>query len=129
MSSSAIMATIKQKEAELSQLRSTKAQLVLLNDAVSCTAFKFEKAGILMSEAGSIGGRPYDNGATQEVGQNFRNVSVETETLLNNITAKIINLESEIASLYQQYYAALAREEAERKAREQEKWYNRNIKS
>lgn len=128
MSSSAIMVIIKQKEAELAQLKSTKAQVVLLNDAVSCTAFKFEKAGNLMSEAGSIGGRPYDNGATLEVGQNFKNVSVGTETLLNDISTKITNLETEISSLYQQYYAALKREEEERKAREQAAWYARNKK-
>ena len=47
MSSSAIMAIIKQKEAELAKLKSTKSQVVLLNDAVNCTANKFEKAGIL----------------------------------------------------------------------------------
>lgn len=110
MSSAAIMAKIKQKEAELVQLRSTKAQIVLLNDSVNCTANKFEKAGTLISEAGSIGGRPYDDGATAGVGQNFKNISAETETLLNNITTSISNLQSEISALYVEYRAALARE-------------------
>ena len=125
MSSGAIMALIKQKEAELAQLKSTKAQVVLLNDSVNCTAFKFEKAGNLMSEAGSIGGRPYDDGATSQVGQNFKKVSADTEALLSNISTKITNLQNEISSLYVQYRAALAREEEERKKAE---WYARNKK-
>ena len=50
---------------------------------------------------------------------------------ITNISSKIASLQNEISSLYVEYKAALAREEAERIAAAQaakNAWYNRNKK-
>ena len=115
MRSSAIMAIIKKKQAELQQLRVTKVQVSKAYDAVDCMANKFVSAGALMSEAGTIGGHPFDNGSTAKVGQNLKVISNNTLELSNQVSGTIADLESEIAELYVEYHAAL---EAERRARE-----------
>lgn len=124
MSSAAIMAQIKQKERELAQLRVTKVQVSKTYDAVDCMANKFVSASALMNEAGTIGGRPFDNGATGVVGQNLKIISNNALGLSKRIDGTIAGLEAEIASLWSAYYAALAAEEAARRAAEEEarKW-------
>lgn len=115
MSSAAIMALIKQKQAELQQLKVKKMQVSKAYDAVDCMANKFVSAGALMNEAGSIGGKPFDNGATATVGQNLKIISNNTLELSNQVAGSISDLEGEIAELYSAYYAAV---KAERRARE-----------
>lgn len=115
MSSAAIMAIIKQKQAELQQLKTTKVQVTKAYDAVDCMANKFVSAGALMNEAGSIGGKPFDNGATSKVGQDLKIISNNALGLSNQVSGAISDLEGEISELYAAYQAAL---EAERRARE-----------
>jgi len=113
MSSSAIMAIIKQKEAELQKLKVTKVQVSKVNDAVDCMSYKFKNAGNLISEAGTIAGMPIDNGATSVVAGDFKKLSSNTQGVLTEITGTIASLEAEITSLYAEYQAALAREAEE----------------
>ena len=113
MSSAAIMAIIRQKETELRQLRTTKVQVTKAYDAVDCMANKFVSAGALMNEAGSIGGKPFDNGATSKVGQDLKIISNNTFDLSKQVAGKISDLEEEIENLYAEYKAALAREAEE----------------
>lgn len=113
MSSAAIMAKIKQKEAELQKLQVTKTQVSKVSDAVDCMSYKFQNASSLINEAGTIGGSPIDNGATTVVAGNFKKLSSNTQGVLAEISGSITALEAEIASLYDAYYAALAREREE----------------
>lgn len=113
MSSAAIMAIIRQKETELRQLRTTKVQITKAYDAVDCMANKFVSAGALMNEAGSIGGNPFDNGATSKVGQDLKIISNNTFDLSKQVDGKMSDLEEEIEKLYDEYKAALAREAEE----------------
>ena len=113
MSSAAIMAIIKQKEAELQELQNTKKQLSKVNDAVDCMSNNFKKASSLMSEVGTIGGMPIDNGATAIAADNFLKLSTESQGLLADVTGTVSGLEAEISSLYAQYQAALLKEAEE----------------
>lgn len=113
MSSAAIMTIIKQKQAELQQLRTTKVQVTKAYDAVDCMANKFVSAGTLMNEAGSIGGKPFDNGATYKVGQDLKIISNNTFDLSKQVAGKMSDLEEEIEKLYDEYKAALEREAEE----------------
>ena len=113
MSSAAIMAVIKQKEAELQKLKGTQQQVTKVSDAVDCMTYKFQNAANLINESGTIGGMPIDNGATTVVAENFKKVSSDTQDVLTQITGTISALESEIASLYAAYQASLAREAEE----------------
>ena len=118
MSSAAIMAMIIQKEAELNKMQGTKTQVSKVSEAVDCMSYKFKNAGNLINEAGTIGGQPIDNGATNVVAENFQKVSADTHGVLNQITSTIAALQAEIASLYAAYYAALAAEAAAAEAAE-----------
>lgn len=107
MSSSAIMALIEQKEAELQQLETTKVQVSKAYDSVDCMSNKFVSAGALMNEVGTIDGNPLDNGATAAVGQNLKIISNNTLELSKQLEGAIADLEAEIAELYEAYQAAL----------------------
>lgn len=115
MSSGAIMALIKEKENILKKIQAMLPKVNYLYESLDCASTAFSMAGAAMEEAGTLDGRPFDNGKTTEKGQEFANLAATTFGVKGDINGAIEELESEIASLYQQYYAALAREEEERR--------------
>ena len=121
MSSAAILATIRQKQSELSKLEITNTQITQVYNSVDCMAFKFKQAGALISDAGTIGGKPFDNGATVDLGNNMSGISNNALELLLNIKTTIANLNEEISKLWEQYYAALAAEAAALEAEKKKK--------
>lgn len=116
MSSAAIMAKIKQKEAELKGLETTKKQVDKVQEIMSCVADKFSTAGNLIAEAGSIDGQPFDKGKTAESGVELKNIVADIEGTQGDLATRIADLKAEIQMLYVEYWRAV--EEERRRAAE-----------
>lgn len=114
MSSSAILALIREKEEILKKLNTVYTGVKKLFDGLDCASKKFSEAGALMEESGSIGGKPFDGGKTSLTGHDFSLLASSTEGITMDIAGKISELEQEIARLQIEYQQALLREEQER---------------
>lgn len=115
VSSSSILAKIKEKEKEKEELEKCRKKVAKLDDELTCMQQKFSKAGELISEAGDIGGVPFDNGKTKDAAVDIKKITDELQLNIEDIDLKIAELEDEIADLYTKYELALQAEEQQRK--------------
>lgn len=114
MSSTAIMTLIKEKERDLEKLLTLLTSVRNTESSLDCYSYAFNKAASAMEGAGTIGGKPIDDGKTKERANQFSNLTGSITSLSQNLKAEISILEEEIESLYIQYNDALRREEEER---------------
>ncbi len=114
VSSSSILAKIREKEKEKKELEKCRKKVVKLDDELTCMQQKFSKAGELIFEAGDIGGVPFDNGKTKEAAVDIKKITDELQLNIEDIDLKIAELEEEIETLYKQYDLALKAEEQQR---------------
>ena len=114
--SAEIKAKINAKEAERAELLSHHSNVNSVINETSCLQNLLGSAGAAMKEVGSIGGIPFDEGKTEKFATGLSKITANLELDSKQILAKISAIEEQIEHLWTEYYAALEREEAARKA-------------
>lgn len=120
MSSSAIMALIKEKEKELEKLTTIKGNATKLKSALDCVSQNYIAAGKALGEVGTIGNNKFDYGKTENLGNSYGEMTNTLEGSISTINGTISELESEIDTLYAAYEQALEEERRKEEARLQE---------
>lgn len=114
-SSAAIRAEINRVKNELEKLESVRVKIDSAYAAISCAAGRFSIAGEAIKEAGEIGGRPFDYGKTEIMGQDLLLLKADIDETYKNILSMQDSLESKLASLEEELDAAIAWEQRQRK--------------
>ena len=120
MSLESMQSQLSDKEKDLSNLKNLRTLLSSLEGHVNTISTALKEAAVSMEKAGTIDGKPFDKGKTEEYSIEYEKTHVDIEEAITSVKSDIATLEQEIESLKNDIAAEIRRLEAIQRKKEEE---------